>query len=96
MTASENTSFADIQGDEEDVDTTGLDSDQTVVSSLDFGLPSLGLTIDPAITLTASVGSSYNGETLNIYHQLPGDSAWILLGTCVVSGGECSFSVTQL
>ncbi|NCT00112.1 peptidoglycan-binding protein [Candidatus Parcubacteria bacterium] len=95
MTAATTTNFLTIGGDES-ADLTNLPSDQTSVASLDFGLPSLGLTISPAVTISRNVGSSYNGEELNIYHRTPGESTWTLLGTCTVASSICSFTTTQL
>ena len=71
-------------------------SNVNVAGSLQFGLPSLGLTVSPAITINVNVGTSYNGETLNVYRKDAGGS-WASTGsTCVVSAGICSFTTTHL
>ena len=42
----------------------------TVTGSLSFGVPSLGLTVNPAITIAINVGTSYNDAVLHIYRKV--------------------------
>ena len=75
--------------------TTDL-SNVTVAGALQFGLPNLGLTVNPAITIEVNVGSAYNGQTLTIYRKDAGGS-WASTGsTCLVASGVCTFTTTHL
>jgi len=72
----------------------------TVTGSMSFGLPSLGLTVSPAITIAINVGSAYEGMTLHIYRK-DASSTWIYAesgtdGNCTVTSGICSFTTTHL
>ncbi|MFA5155459.1 MAG: hypothetical protein WC453_03415 [Patescibacteria group bacterium] len=76
--------------------TTGLNNVTIAGSALSFGLPSLDLTVSPAITIALNVGASYNGQTLTLYRK-DASGAWSYSGaTCTVSGGICSFTTTHL
>jgi len=60
----------------------------------------LGLQFNPAITLKIFVGSSLNGQTLNIQRSISGSSGWtsdgiVAPGTCVVADGFCVFQATK-
>jgi|GEM_PF-1422392 len=72
----------------------------TSVGSLSFGLPSLGLTVNPAITIAINVGGTYEGQTLSIYRK-DAAGAWVngpsgTFPSCTVTGGICSFTTTHL
>jgi len=87
LAATTNVSVADLTG--------GL-----IAGRLDFGLPNLGITVDPAITISVNVGTVYNGLTLNIYRKDAG-GAWVrgpagTSATCVVTAGVCAFTTTHL
>jgi len=71
-------------------------SDVNVANSMSFGLPNLGLTVSPAITIDIFVGGYYNGDTLKVYRKDAGGSWADTLTTCVVSSGICSFTTTHL
>ncbi len=78
------------------VSTAGLSNVSVAGSALSFGLPSLDLTVSPAITIAVNVGASYNGQTLTIYRK-DASGTWTDTGaTCVVSSGSCSFTTTHL
>ncbi|MFZ2193218.1 MAG: chitobiase/beta-hexosaminidase C-terminal domain-containing protein [Candidatus Moraniibacteriota bacterium] len=80
----------------EDV-TVNLNNDLTtdVAGAIRIGLPSIRLTFNPAITITIPVGTAYNGQTLNVYYQFDGETAWNLETTCLVSGGNCTFQTNH-
>ncbi|MFA6537675.1 MAG: hypothetical protein WCT18_04755 [Patescibacteria group bacterium] len=79
----------------ETVTTTDL-SGVTVVDALQFGLPDLDITVDPAITISVTVGTSYNGLALRIYRKDVAGT-WAYTNTdCTVSAGVCSFTTTHL
>lgn len=94
FTANSTTSFSVLTGSES-VTTSDLPSNVSSVGAVQFGLPSLGVTLSQAVTITINVGSSYNGQALTVYHKTPGGS-WSSLSTCTVSSGVCSFTTTQL
>ena len=95
FTASESTDFSQLAA-ASGANTTGLPSNFTSIAGLQFGLPNLGLTVDPAITIEVNVGSSYNGQSLKIYRKDAGGS-WANTGTtCLVASGICSFTTTHL
>ena len=80
------------------VDLTNISG--TVADALSFGLPSLGLTVNPAITISINVGSTYEGSTLYMFRKDAGGS-WVYeaSGTtpsCVVTSGICTFTTTHL
>jgi hypothetical protein len=65
---------------------------------LQFGLPSLGLTLSSPITITIPVTGVADGVTLDVYSKTPGGS-WTSLTTCVVGAvttGKCTFTTTHL
>ncbi len=75
---------------------TGVD----LAGSISFGLPNLGLTVSPAITISINVGTSRNGQTLKIYRKDAGGS-WVESpantdATCLVASGICTFTTTHL
>jgi len=81
------------------IDTTGL-TGATSVGALSFGLPSLGLTVNPAITIAINVGTGHEGQILSIYRK-DATGAWVNgpSGTypiCTVTASICSFTTTHL
>ncbi|MDD5464103.1 MAG: chitobiase/beta-hexosaminidase C-terminal domain-containing protein [Candidatus Moranbacteria bacterium] len=66
-----------------------------VLGAVKIGVPSIRLTFSNPITITIPVGSSLNGQTLNVYYQFDGDTSWNLETTCIVGGGNCSFQTTH-
>lgn len=73
-----------------------LSSDIVSAGAISFGLPNLNLTVNPAITISVNVGSSYDAQTLKVYRR---DAAgiWADTGsTCTVASGICSFTTTHL
>lgn len=68
----------------------------TNAGAMSFGIPGVNLTVSPAITIAINVGSTYEGQTLNVYRQ-DADGIWNNTGsTCVVASGICSFTTTHL
>jgi hypothetical protein len=64
----------------------------TVVASVRFGLAGTPVTFSQPVSFTIPVGTSYNGQTLNVYKSENSSSGWALFTTCLVAGGNCSFS----
>ncbi|MFA5047594.1 MAG: hypothetical protein WC516_00970 [Patescibacteria group bacterium] len=75
--------------------TTGLPSGYSSVGAVQFGLPSLGLTLNQPMTISITVGTGYNGQSLTVYHKTPGGN-WDYLTSCTVSAGLCTFTTTEL
>ena len=94
LTAGENTNFTSITAGVVS-EPTGLPAGVTSLGGVHFGLSSLGLTADPAISITINVGSEHNGEELDVRYRTPGATSWSNLGTCTVSGGACEFTATS-
>jgi len=63
--------------------------------ALQFGVPNLGVTVNPPITINIGLGAGYNGTILKVLSKSAGGS-WALLTTCTVSGGVCSFQTSHL
>ena len=81
------------------VDTSDL-SGATVAGALSFGLPNMGLTVNPAITIAVNVGSTYEGQVLYIFRKDAGGS-WVFESngttpSCTVTAGICTFTTTHL
>lgn len=68
-----------------------------VLKAIKFGIEGADLTFSKNITIQFNVGNGYNGQTLSIFSksQLTSDSDWEEAGTCVVSGGICSLTVSH-
>ncbi len=94
MTTAEDTNFANLAMSDA-ADTTGLPADQTVRGEMQMGLPDLGLTVNPAVTIKISVSSSLNGHTLKVFSKEPGGE-WAQLTTCVVADSYCTFTTSDL
>ena len=79
---------------------SGLGSGVVADGVLQWGIPNIGLSFNPAITLSIFLGTSFNGQTLNLQRSVTGTSGWTSDGivapaTCVVSAGLCSFQATK-
>ncbi len=79
---------------------SGLGTGVVAKGALQWGIASLGLEFNPAIDISIYVGTSLNGQTLNITRSTSGSSGWTSDGivspaTCVVTAGSCSFSATK-
>jgi hypothetical protein len=79
---------------------SGLTSGAVVDGSLQWGIVNLGLQFSSPITLSIYVGTSFNGQTLNIVRSTSGSDGWTSDGivspaTCVVSAGLCTFNATK-
>jgi len=78
---------------------SGLGSGTVAEGALEWGMPNLGLTFTPAITLQIFVGEDLNGRTLDILRS-PDGVTWISDGivppaTCLVANGLCEFQATK-
>ncbi len=67
---------------------------------LQWGIPNISLSFNPAITLNIFVGTSLDGQTLDIQRSVSGVSGWTNDGiaapaTCVIASGICSFQTTK-
>jgi len=84
-------------------DTTALAgmTSATITGTLSFGLPSLDLTVSPAITIAINVGASEaDGTVLNLFRK-DASGSWVFepSGTspsCTVTSGFCTFTTTHL
>lgn len=96
LTASSSTSFAGLAASDS-VSIGDLTSSVNALGEVQFGLPSLGLTLNQAVTINISVGTSYNGQTLTVYRKDAGGS-WSNSEniTCTVASGICSFTTNHL
>lgn len=79
---------------------SGLGSGEVIEGALQWGIPEVGLTFNPAITLNIYVGTDLNGQTLSVKRSLSINSGWVDDGivapkACVVSSGVCSFQTTK-
>lgn len=94
LTAAQITSFAGLSATSTVV-TSGLPSTVAAVGTMQFGLSSLGLTLDQDITVNMFVGTTFNGLPVIVYKKSPGGS-WTVLTTCTVVGGYCQFTTNTL
>jgi parallel beta-helix repeat protein len=79
---------------------SGLTAGKVVEGAFQWGVPSLGLTFTPAITINVFVGEDLDGQTLTIYRSNSQTSGWetsgiVAPGTCIVDEGICSFQTTK-
>lgn len=79
---------------------TGLGNNVVIDGALQWGIPNFGLEFSQAITLKIFVGTSFNGQTLNVVRSTTGTGGWTSDGivapaTCVVAGGICTFQATK-
>lgn len=62
-----------------------------VAGAVSLGIPGLNLSFSKPISITINVGSSYNGQTLNVYFQNEGQADWSDGLSCVVTNSLCTF-----
>lgn len=66
-----------------------------VIRAIKFGITETDISFSKNVSVVSNVGSSYNGETLNIFSREETESDWDKRTTCTVSGGNCTFSVSH-
>jgi parallel beta-helix repeat protein len=79
---------------------SGFATGTVVNGAFQWGIPQIGLTFDPAITLNIFVGTDLNGRTLSVQRSVSGSTGWSNDGivepkTCVVTDGYCTFQATK-
>jgi len=79
---------------------SGLASGTVVEGAFQWGIPQVGLSFDPAITMKIFVGTDLDGKTLNIQRSVTGNGDWTDDGivdpkTCTVTDGYCTFQATK-
>jgi len=79
---------------------TGLGTNVVVDGALQWGIPNIELIFDTEIIVALYVGSSLDGQTLDIVRSTSGTSAWTSDGiaspaTCIVAGGLCTFNADK-
>ncbi|MCX7779009.1 MAG: fibronectin type III domain-containing protein [Patescibacteria group bacterium] len=79
---------------------TGLSAGVVIEGALKWGLENLGLEFNPAITISIFVGTTLDGQTLNILRSVSGTDNWTNDGivppaTCLVTNGLCTFQATK-
>ncbi len=79
---------------------SGLGTGVVVDGALQWGIVDLGLQFSSPITLSIFVGTSLNGQTLNIVRSTSNSGGWTSDGivspaTCVVTSGVCTFQATK-
>lgn len=79
---------------------SGFSSNTVVDGALQWGIPNIGLEFTAPVSVSIFVGTSLNGQTLNITRSTNGSSGWTNDGivdpkTCTVSSGICSFQVIK-
>ncbi|MBI4029205.1 MAG: fibronectin type III domain-containing protein [Candidatus Blackburnbacteria bacterium] len=79
---------------------SNLGNNTVVDGAIQWGIPNTGLTFNQAITLNIYVGTSLNGQTLNVVRSTSTSSGWTSDGivapaTCTVTGGICTFQATK-
>jgi|GEM_PF-2242626 len=77
-----------------------VSSSDTLIVSLEWGIPNIALQFSNPVTMHIFVGGSFNGQTLNVARSISGTSDWTTDGigapaTCVVDQGICTVSVTK-
>jgi hypothetical protein len=79
---------------------SGFSQEVTVDGALQWGIPSTTLEFSTPITLSIYVGTSLNGQTLNVVRSTSTTYDWTSDGivdpaTCTVSEGSCTFQATK-
>ncbi|MDP3769888.1 MAG: tandem-95 repeat protein [Candidatus Sungbacteria bacterium] len=77
-----------------------VDSSNTLIASLEWGIPGITLEFSSPITIHIFVGTALNGETLHVRRSVSGTGIWTQEGivdpaTCLVAQGICTFSATK-
>ncbi len=93
--AGESTNFEDLFMDN-DVDLENLSFES--LADFAFGLPTLGLSISPAIDVYLAIDDEgvQDGQILSIWRQDAGEKTWGLTSICQMDEGICSFSTAHL
>jgi len=78
----------------------GLGAGAFVDGALEWGLPNVGLQFSSPITVNIFVGTTFNGQTLNVVRSTSSSSGWTDDGivppaTCTVASGICTFAATK-
>lgn len=69
-------------------------SNELIAKEIEFGVPDVDLTFSNALTLSVEVGSSYNGQELNLFTKSGENDGWDPMNIeCTVSSGTCTFTV---
>ncbi|HPN55125.1 MAG TPA: peptidoglycan-binding protein [Candidatus Moranbacteria bacterium] len=73
------------------------DSNDKIINKLRFGVPNITLSFSNPVVISFLVGTSYNGQTLHVFSKSDDgeDDGWEPETTCVVSSGNCTFSVSH-
>lgn len=92
--------FGLVSGTEVEISgVSGLATGNTAVAAIQWGIVGTTLKFSQAIQIGIYVGSSYDGQSLNIFRSSALDSGWtteaLSSTTCTVSGGYCLFAATQ-
>ena len=66
-----------------------------ILGALKIGIPDLHLTFSQPVTVTIPVGSSHNGQTLQVVFQEDGTTTWTPETTCTISNGNCVFETAH-
>lgn len=79
---------------------SGLSSQVQAISALQWGLTDTTLAFSKPLTVTLYVGTSYEGQTLNVVRSISGQSGWTTDGivspaTCTITQGVCTFQTTK-
>jgi len=79
---------------------SGFGSGTSVEGALQWGIPNVGLEFTSPVIVNVFVGSSLNGQTLDVVRSTNGTSGWTNDGivdpkTCAVSSGMCSFQIVK-
>ncbi|MEN6350361.1 MAG: hypothetical protein ABFD08_13335, partial [Syntrophomonas sp.] len=67
----------------------------STLAAVKIGVPGIKMTFSQPITLTLTVGTQYNGETLNVIYQNDNEETWNPQTTCTISNGKCTFTTTH-
>lgn len=67
----------------------------TIAGAVSVGIPDLKLSFSQNINVSIPVGSSYNGQTLDVYYQNEGEDNWNSGLTCIVADGLCVFQTNH-
>lgn len=79
---------------------SGFSSGLTTDGAVQFGISGTTLEFSTPITLNIYVGTSLNGQTLNVVRSASSDSGWTSDGivspaTCIVTDGLCTFQANK-
>ncbi|MEI6650921.1 MAG: peptidoglycan-binding domain-containing protein [Candidatus Moraniibacteriota bacterium] len=67
----------------------------TIAGAVSIGIPNLRLSFSKDISVTIPVDSSLDGQTLDIWYQNAGESAWTKGPSCIVAAGSCTFTTNH-